>query len=158
MIIPLQIPGIEVQLLHSAILDRDLQLFIKLPWSYERSDRAYPVLFTTDANRSFPIYATTSLIFETPRPNIPEIIIVGIGYQLDAVRLKGLAQWAAWRTHDLTPVSRPETDQWWSERLSPILQGETIEVHSGGAEKFLSAISDEIIPIIETIYRTSSND
>jgi len=158
MIIPLQIPGIEVQLLHSAILDRDLQLFIKLPWSYERSDKAYPVLFTTDANRSFPIYATTSLIFETPRPGIPEIIIVGIGFQLDAVRLKGLAQWAAWRTQDLTPVSRPETDQWWSERLSPILQGETIEVHSGGAEKFLSAIRDEIIPFIEANYRTLSND
>jgi predicted alpha/beta superfamily hydrolase len=158
MIIPLQIPGIEVQLLHSTILDRDLQLFIKLPWSYERSDQTYPVLFTTDANRSFPIYATTSLIFETPRPGIPEILIVGIGYYLDAVRLKGLAQWAVWRTHDLTPISRPEIDQWWAERLSPLLQGETIEVHSGGAEKFLSAIRDEIIPFIEANYRVSNED
>jgi predicted alpha/beta superfamily hydrolase len=158
MIIPLQIPGMEVQLIHSAILDRDLQLFIKLPWSYERSDQTYPVLFTTDANRSFPIYATTSLIFETPRPGIPEILIVGIGYYLDAVRLKGLAQWAVWRTHDLTPISRPEIDQWWAERLSPLLQGETIEVHSGGAEKFLSAIRDEIIPFIEANYRVSNED
>jgi predicted alpha/beta superfamily hydrolase len=158
MIIPLQIPGIEVQLLHSAILDRDLQLFIKLPWSYERSDKAYPVLFTTDANRSFPIYATTSLIFETPRPDIPEILIVGIGYCLDAARVKGLAQWAVWRTLDLTPISRPEEDQWWAERLSTLLQGESIEVHTGGAEKFLSAIRDEIIPFIETSYRVSSED
>jgi predicted alpha/beta superfamily hydrolase len=158
MIIPLQIPGIEVQLLHSAILDRDLQLFIKLPWSYEHSDQSYPVLFATDANRSFPIYATTSLIFETPRPNIPEILIVGIGYRLDDERIKSLAQWTVWRTHDLTPISRPEIDQWWSERLSPLLQDETIEVHTGGAEKFLSAISDEIIPFIEANYRTLSDD
>jgi predicted alpha/beta superfamily hydrolase len=158
MIIPLQIPGMEVQSIHSAILDRDLQLFIKLPWSYERSDKAYPVLYTTDANRNFPIYATTSLIYETPGPKTPEILIVGIGYCLDAMRLKGLAQWAIWRTHDLTPISRPETDQWWSERLSALLQGETVEVHTGGAEKFLSAISDEIIPFIEANYRAESTD
>jgi predicted alpha/beta superfamily hydrolase len=158
MIIPLQIPGIEVQLLHSTILDRDLQLFIKLPWSYERSDKAYPVLYTTDANRNFPIYATTSLIYETPGPKMPEILIVGIGYCLDAMRLKGLAQWAAWRTHDLTPISRAETDQWWEEKLAPLLQGETIEIHSGGAEKFLTAINDEIIPFIETNYRALSSD
>lgn len=158
MIIPLQIPGIEVQLLHSTILDRDLQLFIKLPWSYQRSDKAYPVLFTSDANRSFPIYATTSLIFETPRPNNPEILIVGIGYRLDADRIKGLVQWAAWRTHDLTPMSRAETDQWWEEKLAPLLQGETIEIHTGGAEKFLTAINDEIIPFIETNYRVLSSD
>jgi predicted alpha/beta superfamily hydrolase len=156
--IPLQIPGIEVQLLHSAILDRDLQLFIKLPWSYERSDKTYPVLFTTDANRSFPVYATTSLIFETPGPDTPEILIVGIGYRVDAERVKGLAQWTAWRTHDLTPTSRVEIDKWWQDRLSQIVEGELFEIRSGGAPELLQAISGEIIPFIEANYRVISDD
>ena len=156
--IPLQIPGIEVQLLHSAILDRDLQLFIKLPWSYERSDKTYPVLFTTDANRSFPVYATTSLIFETPGPDTPEILIVGIGYRVDVERIKGLAQWAAWRTHDLTPTSRVEIDKWWQDRLSQIVEGELFEIRSGGAQELLQAISEEIIPFIDANYRVISDD
>lgn len=158
MLIPLQIPGIEVQLLHSTILDRDLQLFIKLPWSYEHSDKTYPILYTTDANRNFPIYATTSLIFETPGPDTPEIIIVGIGYRLDAERVRGLAQWAGWRTHDLTPTHRAEIDNWWQDRLSQIVGGELFEIHSGGAQDFLQAISEEIIPFIETNYRVISDE
>lgn len=158
MIIPLSIPGIEVHSLHSAILNRDLQLFIKLPWSYERSDKVYPVLYCTDANRSFPIYATTSLLFETPGPETPEILIVGIGYQIDADRLKGLAQWGSWRTHDLTPVNRSEIDQWWIERLTSLLESDAIEVHSGGAQEFLNAIEEEIIPFIEAHYRFSPRD
>ena len=158
MIIPLSIPGIEVHSLHSTILDRELQLFIKLPWGYERSNKAYPVLYCTDANRSFPIYATTSLIFETPGPETPEILIVGIGYRLDANRLMGLAQWASWRTHDLTPVNRTEIDQWWIERLASFMDSDSIEVHSGGAREFLNVIKEEIIPFSEVNYRLSTMD
>jgi predicted alpha/beta superfamily hydrolase len=158
MIIPLSVPGIEVQSLHSTILNRELQLYIKLPWSYERSSNVYPVLYCTDANRSFFTYSTNSLIFETPGPDTPEILIVGIGYRLDADRIKGLVQWASWRTRDLTPVSRSEIDQWWIERLSPMLEGEAIEVHSGGAPYFLDAITNEVIPFIEANYRFSAMD
>jgi predicted alpha/beta superfamily hydrolase len=158
MTIPLSIPGIEVQVLHSTILNRDLQLFVKLPWSYEHSNKAYAVLYTTDANRSFFTYSSTSLIFETPGSDTPEIIIVGIGYRLDVERIKGLVQWASWRTRDLTPTSRPEVDQWWEQRLSPLLEGEPVEVRSGGAQDFLTAITEEIIPFIEGHYHISPGD
>ena len=59
-------PGVEVRELHSQLLDQDLQLYVKLPWYYDRADATYPVLFALDANRSFPLYSTTSLIHETP--------------------------------------------------------------------------------------------
>jgi predicted alpha/beta superfamily hydrolase len=158
MIIPLSLPGIEAQLLHSTVLQRELQLFIKLPWSYEHSSTVYPVLYCTDANRSFFTYSTSSLIFETPGPKTPEILIVGIGYCVDAKRIRGLAQWTQWRTYDLTPTSRTEIDQWWVERLSHLIEGEIFEVHSGGARDFLAAITEEIIPFIEANYRVSTTD
>ena len=153
--ITLSLPGIEVQPLRSDILNRDMQLFIKLPWSYEHSDKSYPVLYCTDANRSFPLYSATSLIFETPGPPTEEILIVGIGYKLNPDRLKALGQWAIWRTLDFTPVNRAEINQWWVDRLSPLLAGEAVNVRSGGAQDFLTSIRQEIIPYIGANYRTS---
>jgi predicted alpha/beta superfamily hydrolase len=152
------IPGVEVQFLHSDVLKRDLQLYIKLPWSYEQSDKVYPVLYCTDANRSFQLYSTMSLIFETPGPPTPEILIVGIGYKLDPERFKALAQWTVWRTHDFTPVNRADIDRWWVERISPLMGGEPVDVHSGGAEDFLKTIREEIIPFIEISYRAFPTD
>jgi predicted alpha/beta superfamily hydrolase len=155
---PILQPGVEVGELHSSILDQNLQLYIKLPWSYERSNATYPVLFCLDGNRSFPLYSTMSLIYETPGFNAQEIVIVGIGYQVDDDRLKSLAQWAAWRTRDLLPERREKIEEYWKERLSPLMGGEEIQVQSGGAPQFLQCLREEIIPFIETNYRTSSSE
>jgi predicted alpha/beta superfamily hydrolase len=152
------LPGVEVRDLHSHILNQELQLFVKLPWTYERSDRTYPVLFALDANRSFPIYSTTSLIFETPGGNAPEILIVGIGYRVDRDRLRGLAEWGAWRTRDLTPVRREATEQGMSRTLAAILEGEIPEVRTGGAPQFLQVICEEVIPFVEANYRVRPDD
>jgi uncharacterized protein len=149
--------GIELRDLYSYILNQDLQLYIKLPWTYDRGDRTYPVLYILDANRSFPLYSTTSLIFETPGFNAKEILIAGIGYKLDINRLRGLAQWAAWRTRDLTPVRREETEKYWNDSLAKLLKGEDPDVQTGGAALFLQSLREEIIPFIETNYRVSAN-
>lgn len=151
-------PGIEVRDLHLHIINQDIQLYIKLPWSYDRSDTTYSVLFTLDANRSFPLYSTMSLIYETPGTNTKEIMIVGIGYKVDSDRSRGLAQWAAWRTRDFTPVRREEIEQYWKERLSALLEGEELGVWSGGASLFLKSLREEIIPFIEANYRISATD
>jgi len=149
-------PGVEVRQMHSQVLDQGMQLYIKLPWGYERSDMSYPVLYCLDANRSFPLYSTMSLIYEMPGLNAQEIIIVGIGYQVDDDRLKGLAQWAAWRTRDLTLERSEKINANWHAKLSPLMGGEEIQVHSGGAQHFLRSIKEEIIPFIEANYRAES--
>ncbi len=151
-------PGIDVRNLYSSILNQDLQISIKLPWTYDRSTNTYPVLYALDANRSFPIFATQSLIYETPGTDTREILIVGVGYQVDRERIKGLAQWAAWRTRDLTPGNRMEVDQFWGEKLSRLMGGEALEVKSGGAAKFLESLQAEVIPFIEANYRCSELD
>jgi uncharacterized protein len=149
--------GIEIRDLHSHILNQDLQLYIKLPWYYDMRDKSYPVLYTLDANRSFPLYSTTSLIFETPGFNTEEILIAGIGYKLDNDRLRGLAQWAAWRTRDLTPVRNEKTENYWNDALAKLLQGEDPGVQTGGAALFLQSLREEVIPFIEMNYRVSAN-
>jgi len=148
--------GIEVKALHSKLMDQELELYIKLPWRYDRNDIAYPVLFTTDGNRSFPLYSTMSLIYETPGSGTQEIVIVGVGYKTDSDRIRGLVQWAAWRTRDLTPVRREAVEQYWNERLSAILGGEALSVKSGEASLFLRSLREEIIPFVEANYRVTS--
>lgn len=158
MVMPFLQPGVEVRQLHSHILDQAMRLYIKLPWSYEKSVTTFPVLFCLDANRSFPLFSTMSFLYETPGFNAQEIIIVGIGYEVDEDRLKGLAQWAAWRTRDLVPERNEKIDIYWKDRISSLLGGEEFPVQSGGAPLFLQCLQEEIIPFIETNYRASSKE
>ncbi len=151
-------PGVETRPFRSQVLNQDLLLFIKLPWTYEQGDKTYPVLFTLDANRHFLMFSTASLIFETPGMNTQEIVIVGIGYSLDDDRLRGLAQYGLWRTRDLTPVRREDVEQNWAKNLARIRPGESIEVKTGAAQQFLTSIREEIIPFIEANYRVQAND
>lgn len=70
-------------------------------------------------------------------------MVVGIGYRVNSIRIRGLAQWAAWRTRDLTPVRIVETDQYWKERLSALLEGEDL-VFSPVALRYFSNHSVKI--------------
>lgn len=151
-------PGVETRAFYSKTLDQELQLYIKLPWNYERSDQIYPVLYVLDANRSFSLYSTMSLIFETPGSGAEQIIIVGIGYKVDEDRIKGLAEWAAWRTRDLLPEVEEEVGEFWTRRLSSIMGNDFPAVKTGGASKFLDTIHYEIIPFIQTTYRADTNE
>ncbi len=156
---PVPLPGTELRRLHSTVLDRDMELYVKLPRSYGDGERTYPVLFTTDGNRSFPLYATTSLIYETPGSGNPEIVIVGIGYAVDDDPLLALEDWTVWRTRDLTPTRHPDVDEYWNARLSggpPSRAG--LPVRTGGAAEFLEFIRSEAIPFIEASYRVSTTD
>jgi len=156
---PVPLPGTELRRLHSRVLGRDMELYVKLPRSYGDGERTYPVLFATDGNRSFPLYATTSLIYETPGNGNPEIVIVGIGYAVDDDPLLALKDWAVWRTRDLTPARHPDVEAYWNDRLSgepPSRAG--LPVRTGGAAEFLEFIRSEAIPFIEANYRVSTTN
>jgi len=155
---PAYLPGTEILSLHSNIINQDFELSVKLPWSYEDSDTIYPVLFTTDANRTFPIYSTLSHIYETPGAGSQEVIIVGIGYKVNKDRIIGLSEWALFRNRDLRPTRSMVSEKFWKERLSPVLGAEYYFPKSGGGADFLKFIQDELIPFIEENYRVSKTD
>ncbi|MGD8633169.1 MAG: alpha/beta hydrolase-fold protein [Anaerolineales bacterium] len=150
-------PGVEIGELESRLLDRDYLLFIKLPWNYDHEDAEYPVLFCVDGNRSFPFYSTMSLVYETPGTSREDIVVVGIGYKVDEDRISGLADWAAWRTYDLTPERDEGVENFWTKKLSSLTNDDDREVETGGAPIFLHSIHEEIIPFIESNYRISAS-
>jgi predicted alpha/beta superfamily hydrolase len=144
------IPNTEMRTFYSAILNQEMNIYIKLPVSYYANpQKVYPAWYFTDANHSFPMVANIVSTFEVPRPVEPEIVIIGIGY-----KISDLADWGAWRTRDLTPTNVPALDTSWAKTLS-LFTGRQFEVKSGGAATFLEFIVREVIPFVESNYRVS---
>ena len=145
--------GTEALIYHSTIVDQDFELSISLPSGYARTDTTYPVLFVLDANIGFGIVSNLVRILATLHKEIPELLVVGIGYPIE-----GLVDWVIWRNRDLSPTSDPESDQYWMARLSGATGRDDIVIVSGGAPKFLECIREELIPFIESRYRVSTTD
>ena len=136
---------------YSAILNQDMNIYIKLPISYYNNpQKVYPAWYLTDANRSFPMVANMVSIFEVAKLSEPEILVIGIGY-----KIKDLADWGAWRTRDLTPTNIPALDTSWAKILTS-MTGRQFVVKSGGAATFLDFLVKEVFPFVESNYRVSS--
>jgi predicted alpha/beta superfamily hydrolase len=116
---------------HSNILKEDRVIWVRTPPGYQQSKGVYPVLYQTDAPGH--VNETGSTIdFLVDNDRMPELIVVGIT-NTDRVR-------------DLTPthadVKNPDG---------------TVDTYptSGGADRFLDFIQNELIPEIEKRYRTA---
>lgn len=144
------IPYTEMRTFYSAILNQEMNIYVKLPISYYNNpQKVYPAWYLTDANRSFPIVANLVSIFEVPKLSEPEILVIGIGY-----KIKDLADWGSWRTRDLTPTNVPALDTSWAKMLTR-MTGRQFVVKSGGAATFLEFIIKEVFPFVESNYRVS---
>ena len=148
-----QLISTEKRMLHSKIVEQDFEIYISLPYKYFMSDTTYPVLYSLDANVKFGMMSNVVNNLGTLTRDIPEIMVVGIAYPI-----KSIADWAALRKRDTTPTSKPEYDKQWADYLNNATGRDDIVVQSGGGDKFLAFISDELIPFIESNYRASSND
>lgn len=147
------VPDTEVRTLFSNILNQEMNIYIKLPMFYRlNSDKEYPCWYVTDANRSFPMLANIGSVFEVPDPSQGEIIIIGIGY-----KIRDVADWAAYRTRDLTPINDPGVDGYINKYLNQAT-GRQFDVKSGGASKLLEFIALELIPFVESNYRVLSTE
>jgi predicted alpha/beta superfamily hydrolase len=147
------VPDTEVRTLFSKILNQEMNIYIKLPMLYRlNSDKKYPCWYVTDANRSFPMLANIGSVFEVPDPSQGEIIIIGIGY-----KIRDVADWAAYRTRDLTPINDPGVDGYYNKFLNQAT-GRQFDVKSGGASKLLEFIALELITFVESNYRVLSTE
>lgn len=144
----------ETKVIHSDIVGEDFEIYISLPVDYYRSDTTYyPVLYSPDANRNFGLLSNIVNILSFPGNEIPQLIVVGIGY-----RIKGLEDWAAWRRRDLVPTSDSAADSEMEKFLSRLSGRDDIVSRSGGAHKYLDFIREELIPDIESNYRVKKNN
>jgi predicted alpha/beta superfamily hydrolase len=116
--------------LHSKILGEEREVFISVPVSYTQGNQRYPVLYLTDAQWQFD-QSRTSAAFLARNSLIPEVIVVGVANSD--------------RTRDLY-ATKADFKQ----------NGRTIPFPtSGKADQFLEFLEKELIPWIESTYRTA---
>ncbi len=114
----------------SAVLGEDRVALIRTPPGYEQSGVRYPVLYLTDGAAHL-AHTVATIEFLARNGRMPELIVVAIT-NTD-------------RTRDLTP-----TKATMARAGGPPITFPT----SGGADKFLKFIETELIPKIESSYRT----
>lgn len=144
----------EVRNFHSVISGLDYELWISLPVSYfTREGDKYPVIYTLDPYRAFAMMKGLTDVLSFPTPLIDEVIIVGVGY--GGEDQAEVMNWALGRTRDYTPVYSPDVEELYKRRLAGF-GALDVEVQTGGAPQFLEFIGDELVPFIESNYRTES--
>ena len=135
--------GIRIDF-HSGIMSEDRTIWIRVPASYNEQNGAiqsYPVMYVLDGKTAFfPVTGMVSFMSEKDHVNyqIPEMIIVG----LDTEK----------RFRDLTPnasTKQPNGDEAKTPEQKLMMQ------ESGGGEKFLKFLQEEVFTYVEKNYRTN---
>ncbi|GBD90689.1 MAG TPA: alpha/beta hydrolase [Candidatus Pacearchaeota archaeon] len=124
----------ELKYIISKNVDDTFYVYIRLPKHYSETEKRYPVLYLLDGDIAFNM-ATSIVRYLQYGKFVPDIITVGIGYgtMLSDHELN-------FRDRDYTPTKFP---------------GREI---SGGAYRYLQFIKNELIPFIDSTYRTDSTD
>lgn len=123
----------QFKIFHSQIIDDNFYLYISLPDNYDKSDEKYPVLYLLDGDVAFGM-ATSIARYLQFGNTIPELIIVGIGYNAMKKSNGNMRN----RDYSISPK-----------------RGRS---GTGGAPKFREFLKVELFPYIENIYRASPED
>lgn len=126
--------GTEERTLFSTIRGREYHLSVALPDSYKTSTQAYPVIYVLDGDYNFGVAAGLTRFSNVFR-KVPELIIVGIGYDMETSD-----EWVQLRDLDFDISGVPGA--------SP----------DSVSNLFLEALTQEIIPFINGNYRTIPSD
>lgn len=131
---PVNIPGTEVRtIISSVVKGQEYELHILLPGGYARSNKKYPVVYLMDSQWDFPL--VKSLYGQHYYDGfIPELIIVGITWGGVKPNPDSL------RARDYTPT-----------REDRLLQ-------SGGADKFLQFMREELFPFMSASYKVDTSN
>lgn len=127
------IPRTERQRLTSSIDGQEYVLYVSLPATYSDASRTFPVLYLLDAQWDFPM--VVGLVESLSDDGfVPPLIIVGItwgGAQPDYSHL---------RFKDLTPTNSSRIPQ------------------SGNGPNFLRFLKNELVPFVDSSYRTTRTE
>lgn len=139
------IPDTELHVISSTKVNQEFNIFVALPHSYAKSEQAYPVVYVLDGNFLFGIVTETVRLLDFPN-ELQELIIVGVGYP-DIVTF-GSSMGV--RTRDYTPTNH----DWYETKYASPGSSAPKFVGEGEAANFLQFLSEELLPYINTNYRT----
>lgn len=130
---PVTIPGTETRTITSSIVKgQEYNIQIHLPGNYSSSDKIYPVVFVMDAQWDFPL--VNSIYGQQYYDGfVPEVIIAGVTWGGLKPNPDSL------RARDYTPTRIPGM------------------IQSGGADKFLQFMKEELFPFMKSNYRADLN-
>lgn len=113
--------------IYSELIADSFHVFVSIPDDYYSNEKKYPVLYVLDGDVAFGMASSIARYLQIG-DNIPELIIVGIGYGgLDKAEGEK-------RRRDYRPTP------------------------TGGAENFLNFLNEQLIPYIDSKYRTIPDD
>lgn len=134
--------------IQSKINEKPYQLYVSLPSGYNPDDtERYPVLYVLDGNMNFPLVVPIHNLLDSSG-EIEKVIIVAIGD-----RDQSSQTWLISRTLDYTSAGDPAANK-------EIARGMGISealVKSGGADDFVKVLRYEIIPYVDTHYKTTTD-
>ena len=118
--------------IESQAVGREFRVWVRKPFGYDNNhDERYPTVYVLDGGGVYPLITGYSVYLEVGE-EMPPSIIVGIGYP--GVRFED----GNFRSTDYTVPS--DEREWY-----------------GGAEKFQTFLADELIPLIESEYRSDGD-
>jgi len=131
-----EMPRTQVAPIMDSKMDRQYELYIKLPEEYsENTDVKYPVIYTTDATVHLEMLSGATEFL------MPNVILVGISYQKDHGDERPYA--SRFRDYEITEYSNPEAQA---------------RMQGGQVSQHLDFIRNDVIPHVETRYRTIPNE
>jgi hypothetical protein len=138
--VPVPVPDAERHVVTCPTNGTTYHLDVALPRGYAAGSKRYPVLYTLDGNAWFTLATETYRLLQANWILPEELIIVGIGYPLNAKY--------PWWSQEYLAIRRG--DYWPKEYQRP-------GSRSGDAA-FLRCLRDELIPFTDRTYRTIPTD
>lgn len=131
---PYVLPDSEVWDVPDPVSGRGYQIIVSLPSSYaENPQRAYPVLYVTDADYAFPVVRQIARRLNVEGPKVEDFILVGLSYAKGDNPVQS-------RRRDYTPTARGPSD------------APADAVHGGGAA-YQRYLRDRVLPFLAGRYR-----
>jgi uncharacterized protein len=129
---PVTVPDTDQWTWRPSQIDHEYQLWVALPEGYGETSGDYPWVLLLDADFGFGLARDTAILLAI-EGLLPPLVIVGISYGSRDVR-GGNKRW-----RDLTPTSTAVTPS------------------GGGADQFLEALREDLIPAVESRYRVRAD-
>jgi predicted alpha/beta superfamily hydrolase len=132
----------------SAFNNKTYEMQVSLPKNYFTQDTLhFPVLYILDGRTSFTLMNSIRGSLEFGR-EINDMIIVAIDDSSNTD-----ADWAGSRYTDFTPSVNLQSDTLWSKIMN-LPEG---KMKSGGADKFLNTLEKQVIPYIDSHFKTTDD-
>jgi predicted alpha/beta superfamily hydrolase len=142
---------------HSQVLDRDFEVFVTLPASFDpASHRRYPALVVLDATIEFSTVAEAAASLAQAN-EIPELVVIGVGVP----RSDGPVRFGFRRFEEFSP---PADGYTFDDALGRIFRslfyaiGQDARQRMGRAPDFLTFLADEMLPSLTATLPIDRDD